>query len=112
MYAPLEHLHSEYETNPSVAYVNIPKPFIAGEVYSPTEERCLDDVSLTLVNESTLQKWNAKTDYFGEFKIEDISDGSYTLILDKEGYEGKRIERLEVHGALNAGSIALYRTPC
>ncbi len=112
MYAPLEHLHSEYGTNPTVAYVNIPKPFVAGEVYSPVKNRCLDDVTVMLTNEATLQRWETKTDYFGEFKVEGISDGYYTLELEKEGYGRKRVERLDVRGALNTGSIALYETPC
>ena len=89
----------------------MPKPFIAGEVYSPVEDRCLDGVAVTLTNEATRQKRETKTDYFGEFRIEGISDGYYTLLLEKEGYESKRVERLHVSGALNAGAIALYAMP-
>lgn len=109
LYAPLERLHPEFGTHPTVAYVNLPKPFIAGEVYSPAEERCLELVSLTCVNEATGARYEAQTDYFGEFRIEGLEDGFYALELDKPGYLRKRVSRLEVRGALNAGSIPLYR---
>ena len=69
-------------------------------------------MTVMLTNEATLQRWETKTDYFGEFKVEGISDGYYTLELEKEGYGRKRVERLDVRGALNTGSIALYETPC
>lgn len=110
-YAPVERLHPEYGTHPTVAYVNLPRPFIAGEVYSPSEERCLDRVALTLENEATGEQWRAETDFFGEFKIEGIQDGFYALALDKPGYTPKRVTHLEVRGALNAESIPLYKAP-
>lgn len=112
LYASVERLHPEYGTHPTVAYVNLPRPFVAGEVYSPSEGKCLDRVSLALENEVTGQRWSGKTDFFGEFKIEGVEDGFYTLELDKSGYTPKQVKRLEVRGALNAESIPMYKAPC
>lgn len=112
LYAPEESLHPEYGTHPTVAYVNIPRPYVAGEVYSPTEDRCLADVSLELANEATRQTWQAKSDYFGEFKFRDVPEGFYSLALEAPGYESKTLTHMEVRGALNADSIPLYKTPC
>lgn len=107
-YAPVEHLHPEYGTNPRVAYVNLPRPFVAGSVYAPAEERVLSRVSLTLTHEVTGRTWHAETDFMGEFKIDGLEEGFYRLELDKEGYEVKTLRHLEVRDGLNCGDIGLY----
>lgn len=111
MYAPTERLHAKYGTSPSVAYVNLPKPFVAGSVYDPTHERLLDGVQLVLTNEATGQAWHGETDFLGEFKVEGVEEGFYSLYLRKPGYGRKQIQRLEVRDGLNCGDIKLYATP-
>lgn len=112
LYAPLERLNPEFGTLPAVAYVNLPKAFVAGSAYSPAENKCLDGVSVTLTQPATGRSWKAATDLFGEFKIGGLADGLYALELDKPGYDAKVLTRLEVRGALNVGDIRLYKTPC
>lgn len=112
LYAPLERLNPEFGMHPTVAYVNLPRPFVAGEVYAPAENRCLNRAQVTLVNEVTGERRSTETDFFGEFRIECASDGFYALELDAEGFDRKVITHLKVRGGLNAGSIRLCKTPC
>lgn len=111
LYAPLERLHPEYGTEPHVAYVNLPKPFIAGAVYSPQENRCLDKVDLTLVGQTTGTTYTARTGFLGEFRFEGLEPGIYRLMLDKDGYDSKTISRLDAREALNVGEIRLMKSP-
>lgn len=111
LYAPLERLSPELGTRPQVAYVNLPKPFVAGAVYSPAENLCLDRVEVVLTQEATGRAYLTETDFFGEFKIDGIEEGFYTLALNKEGYDRKALAKLEVRGALNVGEVRLCKTP-
>lgn len=111
LYAPLERLHPEYETKPRVAYVNLPKPFVAGAVYSPQENACLDKVNLTLVGQATGKTYTSCTGFLGEFRIEGIEPGIYRLTIEKDGYDTKTISRLDARKALNIGEIKLMKSP-
>jgi Fe-S-cluster-containing hydrogenase component 2 len=110
LYAPLERLKAECGTAPRVAYVNLPKPFIAGAVYSLNEELCLEDVSVKLCYAGTAYgaTYTAKTNFLGEFCVPGLVPGFYTLFLEKEGYAPKRITKLDARCALNVEEIRLY----
>ena len=111
MYAPLERLYPELGTTPRVAYVNLPKPFIAGAVYSPVEDFCLEKVSLVLKGQATNITYCAQSGMLGEFSIEGVQPGIYALTLEKDGYDTKTISRLDVRDGLNVGDIRLIKTP-
>ncbi|MCK5203838.1 MAG: hypothetical protein KAR15_08195, partial [Desulfobacterales bacterium] len=65
----MEILHPEYELNPGVCYVGLPKKFIAGEVILGNQrDECAEGISITLVSETGTQ--NIKTDNFGDFEFE------------------------------------------
>lgn len=108
--APLERLHPEYDTAPRVAYVNLPKPFVAGAVYSPAEDLCLEKVNLELVGQANGAYYLGRTGLMGEFRIEGVEPGFYTLNLEKDGYDAKAIASLDVREALNAGEIKLVKS--
>lgn len=111
LYAPLERMNPEFGTKPRVAYVNIPKPFVAGAVYSPSENICLEKVDLVLSNQATGEKYFGRTGLLGEFRIENVAPGYYTLQLDKDGYDAKTLSSLKVADGLNVGEIRLIKTP-
>jgi Fe-S-cluster-containing dehydrogenase component len=110
LYAPLERLSPEHGTAPRVAYVRLPRPFVAGAVYSPNEDRCLEGVKvvLTYVGTADGAVYRASTDFLGEFRVGGIEPGFYTLYLEKDGYASKRIAKLDASDALNVGEIRLY----
>jgi Fe-S-cluster-containing dehydrogenase component len=109
-YAPLEELHPEYNTSPTVAYVNVPKPFIAGAVYSPNEDLCLEGVNIKVERATDERVYTTKTDFLGEFRVAGLNPGYYTLYLEKSGYSPKRIAKLDVRSALNVQEVKLYPT--
>ena len=109
--APLERLHPELGTEPRVAYVNLPKPFLAGAVYSPNEDLCLGKVDLTLIGQATDFVYFAQSGLLGEFRINGVEPGLYTLTLDKDGYDTKTISQLDVRQGLNIGDVRLIKTP-
>ena len=111
LYAPLERLNPEYGTEPRIAYVNLAKPFIAGAVYSPTEDLCLEKVDLTLIGQATGITYTSRSGFLGEFRIENIVPGIYSLSLEKDGYDSKTVSRLDVRKALNVGDIKLVKSP-
>jgi ferredoxin len=108
LYAPLERLLPEENTSPRVAYVNLPKPFVAGAVYSPGEDCCLENVRVRLVGAVNGAAYETKTDFLGEFRISNVRPGVYGLYLEKDGYAPKRILRLDVRDGLNVEEIRLY----
>jgi Fe-S-cluster-containing dehydrogenase component len=110
LYAPLEQLLPEAGCGPRVAYVNLPKPFVAGAAYSPNEDRCLENVSVKLEGAANGQTYHTKTDFLGEFRIKDVACGIYALHLEKDSYAPKRIARLDVHDGVNVEEIRLYPT--
>lgn len=109
--APLERLHPEYKTNPRVAYLNLPKPFVAGSVYSPTENRCLDKVDLILVGQATGMTYAIQSGFLGEFNFEGVTPGIYSLELKKSGYDTKLITHIDVRQANNVGDVTLMKSP-
>ncbi len=109
--APLEYLHPEFGTNPRIAYVNLPQPFIAGAVYSPSEDLCLERVDLVLKGQATGLRYYAQSGMLGEFNIKGVEPGIYTLTLMKDGYDTKTISRLDIRSSLNVGEVRLIKTP-
>jgi Fe-S-cluster-containing dehydrogenase component len=109
LYAPLERLNPEFGTNPRVAYVNLPKPFVAGAVYGPEEDVCLEGATLALVGAANGAQYITTTDFLGEFRFVDVEPGFYALELKKCGYAAKTIERLDAREALNVDEIKLYK---
>jgi ferredoxin len=108
LYAPLERLNPEFGTQPHAAYVNIPKPFIAGAVYSPNEDLCLEGVNVKVELGADGSIRTTKTDFLGEFSIGNLVPGYYTLYFEKDGYAPKRVAKLDANQALNVEEIKLY----
>lgn len=110
MYAPLERLNPELGTSPRGAYVNLPKPFVAGAVYSPNEELCLEEVKVKLkfAGSENGAVYTTKTNFLGEFKVNNMKPGMYSLFLEKDGYAPKQLAKLDVRDALNVEEIRLY----
>ncbi len=112
LYAPLERMHPELGTSPHIAYVNLPRPFVAGAVYSPSEDMCLEKVDLELVGQASGIAYCAQSGMLGEFRIEGVEPGVYALTLSKDGFDTKTISCLDVRDGLNVGDVRLIKTPC
>ena len=107
--APLEKLHTEVGTKPRVTYLNLPRPFVGGEVYAPREDICLEDVRVTVREMVTGEVRMTSTNNYGDFSVEGLTPGFYALTFEKEGYFPKTISNVDVREPLNMEEIALYR---
>lgn len=104
-----EYLKPEHHTKPQVVYMNLPKPFIAGEVASPAEDICLEGALVRATNLATAETVESRTNNYGDFWLKGLKPGTYELSIEKEGYYPKRITALQVGEALNVGEVRLYR---
>lgn len=104
-----ETLKPEEKTQPTVIYLGLPMPFIAGEVYSPTEDICLEDVLVEAVAVSTGDVVSVFSDNYGDFSLQGLEEGEYQVSFEKDGYYPKMFNRIKLTDALNLGEVKLYK---
>ncbi|MEM3666063.1 MAG: 4Fe-4S dicluster domain-containing protein [Candidatus Bathyarchaeia archaeon] len=105
-----EVLKPESKTKPRVYYLNLPKPFLAGEVYSPEIDECIEGAVVTVINLKTGREYTAQTDIFGDFWIENLEkDQTYNVKIEKEGYKPWILEEIKIDKDLNLGEIPLLK---
>jgi tetrathionate reductase subunit B len=104
-----EVLHPEYKAKPRVYYIGLlNKFFIAGAVYDPEEDECLEGATVTLTGAKG-KKSTLKTDNFGDFWFERQDPGTYSLLIEKAGYLPRKIENVDATKDVNVGDIPLYK---
>jgi ferredoxin len=101
--AKAEVMHPEFGTKPRVYYLNLPKRFIAGTVYDPGSEEVLIGATVTLSGDGTA---SVKTDAFGDFWLEGLKVGTYTVKIEAGG-KSKTIDKVDTAKDVNLGDIAL-----
>ncbi len=105
-----EILHPEFEAKPRVYYMGLPKSFVAGAVYSPEEDECVQDAVATLTDSDTGEKFTATTDNFGDFWFEDMKvDHTYSLRIEKDEYYPQEMHDIRTAKDVNVGDIELRR---
>jgi tetrathionate reductase subunit B len=103
-------LHPEFEAKPRVYYIGLPGSFVAGAVYSPEEDKCLQDATASLVDSDTDEKYTVKTDNYGDFWFENMKVAhTYSLRIEKNGYYPQEIHDINTAKDVNVGDIKLYR---
>jgi tetrathionate reductase subunit B len=104
-----EVFHPEYETNPRVRYIQLPKRFITGAIYDPVKDLCLEGANITATDLTTGAMQNIQSDNFGDFWFEQLeADRAYSVKIDMPGYYGKTIGAVSTVKDVNLGDIALY----
>jgi len=105
-----EVLHPEYNTNPRVRYVQLPKRFIAGAIYDPVQDLCLEGADVTCTDLTDGSKYATTSDEFGDFWFEQLPvDHVYSVQVDMAGYYSKTLGAVYPGKDLNLGDIALYK---
>ena len=108
--ANAELLKPELPTRPRVYYLNLPKKWIAGAVYDKEADRCAQDAQVTATNLETGETYSATTDNYGDFWLKNLLDGSYTILVEKEGYLTQKMGPVDVtEKDKNLGDIALWK---
>lgn len=97
----------EAGAKPLVKYIGLPRPFIAGEVYSPREDICIEGARATLTDLSTGESTITQTDNYGDFWLKGLNTSTYSLKIEKEGYYPKEIKSIRPDA--NLGAIKLYK---
>jgi tetrathionate reductase subunit B len=105
--AKAELLKPESGAGPRVYYIGLPnKYFIAGEVYDPEADECLEGATVTLTSAEG-KATSLETDVFGDFWFERQEPGRYSLRIEKAGYATKAVDAIDASKDINVGSIEL-----
>jgi ferredoxin len=102
-----EPLLPESKTKPRVYYVGLPKRFIAGALYDPEKDECVEGAKITVTDNETGEKRSTRSDVFGDFWVEDLKVGTFSLSIEKEGHPAKEISSIRTDIDVNLGDIAL-----
>ncbi|MBW1799923.1 MAG: carboxypeptidase regulatory-like domain-containing protein [Deltaproteobacteria bacterium] len=104
-----EVLNPEYNTGPRVFYIGLPKIFVAGAVYDPEEDECIEGATVILSDTETGDTFTTVTDHYGDFWIKGLKTGLFSLTIKKEGYQTHETEPISTERDVNLGDIPLYR---
>jgi ferredoxin len=99
----------EEKTKPRVYYKGLlNKFFVAGAVWDPAEDECLENCRVTLTAADGGKK-SLETDEFGDFWFERNQPGKYSLLVEKDGYQPRRFDDIDASKDINVGDIELYK---
>ncbi len=90
-------------------YIGIPKRFIAGSVYDPAQDRCLEGVTVTVADEAGAPVASRVTDSFGDFWVDGLPVGTFSVAFEKAGYRSKSLDGVDTTIDINVGDIELSR---
>ena len=105
--AKAEVLKPELGAKPRVYYLNIPRKFIAGTIYDPVEKEVIIGAGCTLSSDG--KKLTATTDGFGDFWIEGLEEGTYSLEIEAKGFAARTFDNLNTEKDINLGDIPLSK---
>jgi hypothetical protein len=109
LYAPLERLHPEYGTKPSVAYVRLPKIFVAGELASNDLGQCIEGAHVTVTHQVSGESFNAWSGTFGDFHIDVAKPGFYTIAFARDGFKRKTITDVDLRESRSLDVVKLWK---
>jgi nitrate reductase beta subunit len=104
-----EVLHPEYRTKPRVYYICLPKKFIAGSVYNSEDDECIRGATVTLINLQNGEKYTSETNSFGDFWLEGLKKSTYSMVIEKDGYNSSEINYINTENDVNLGDIKLFK---
>lgn len=102
-----ELLNPDAGTKSRVYYKGLPKKFVAGTLYDPSEKEVIIGAVCTMKDEETGEKFTEETSNFGDFWFKELKDDrSYTLTFDKGGIT-QTIEGIKTDMDRGLGDIAM-----
>lgn len=84
--AGAEVLNPEFGTGPRVYYLNLPKRFVAGEIYDAEADEDLIGADVVLSAVEGYSQRSLHTDEFGDFWFDQVEPGEYNLMISCNGY--------------------------
>jgi tetrathionate reductase subunit B len=108
--AKAEPLKPELPVKPRVYYIGLPKRFIAGALFDQEADECTEGVKVTATNVETKEVCSTETDSYGDFWLNGLKNGAYTLLFEKNGYLSQKFGPVDVtEKDINIGDIALWK---
>jgi Fe-S-cluster-containing dehydrogenase component len=104
-----EPLVPESKTKPRVSYIGLPKRFIAGAIYDPEKDECIQGAKITVTDHETGEKRSTLSDDFGDFWVEDLRVGIFSLRIEKEGRPASEIPSIRTDKDVNLGDVGLEK---
>ncbi|MBN2074544.1 MAG: carboxypeptidase regulatory-like domain-containing protein [Dehalococcoidales bacterium] len=104
-----ELMHPELNTKPRVHYLELPRKFIAGAIYDPEADECIEGALITVTDTDTNVAFTAESDNYGDFWFLKLNEGTYSLTVEKEGYLPETINSISTEKDINLGDIGLRR---
>jgi len=98
--------HSEFGVKPRVYYLNLPKRFVAGTVYDPSQKEVVIGATCTLMDSDSRARFTAMTDGFGDFWFEGLKVGTFSLKIAKNR-KTKTIDLISTEKDVNLSDIPL-----
>ena len=109
--APIEELKPELKCGPRVKYMNLPKPFVGGDVLAIGTDEPVVNMKVTATHQVTGFTAYDYTDVFGGFKIEKLEPGFYTIAFEADGYLFKKFKNMDLRQAVNMEEVYVAKVP-
>lgn len=93
---------------PRVYYLNLPRLFIAGEVWDPAEDEIIEGAKVTLTASTGLSR-ETTTDAFGDFWFRRLNPDIYNLKIEAQGYQTVVKNGIKLEESLNIGDIPMHK---
>ena len=94
---------------PRVYYIGLVKPFIAGAVFDQEADECTEGAKVTATNVATSASITTETDSYGDFWLNDLVPGDYTLVVERAGYMPQKMGPIDARKDINVGDIAVWK---
>lgn len=99
-----ETLHPEFGLKTRVAYLNLPKRFIAGTVYDPAAKEVVIGATVTLTGEG--ETFTQTTNHWGDFWFDGLKPGMFSIKIESNG-KTKTISNISTEKDVGLGDIPL-----
>ena len=106
-----EPLKPELSVKPRVYYIGLPKRFIAGALYDKEIDECIEGIKVTATCVKTGEEFTTETDSYGDFWINKLEPGEYTILFEKSGYLTLKHGPVDVTKAdINIGDFEFWKS--
>jgi Fe-S-cluster-containing dehydrogenase component len=100
-------LQAYAKAQPRVFYLNRPKRFITGKVSDSITKDPVDGAMSVLVNVNSGSRTCTRTDFSGDFWLENLGEARFILTIEKDGYAKKVVASIETLDEVDLGGIRL-----
>ena len=105
--AQAEPLRPDLQVGPRVYYIGLPKTFIGATIFDPVADEVVEGAAVMLRRAGSPAPTTVLTDEFGDFWVDGLEGGVYTVTIAKQGYAKIELSGVTVDKDLNLGDLAM-----